>query len=108
MMAARSGPEISIDRVVELLTGPNSSDLAQRHVVTIEQLCRTNAAGFAVQDLKKINQVLQITLTAVKNGYAAFEEPLCLLLRCVVVSYRQRRAGLQSRHKTSGRYYNRV
>jgi len=75
-------PEITIDRVVDLLTGPCSADLQARHVVTIEQLCRTNAEGFAIRDLQKINKILTITTMAVSKGESTFEASLCLLLRC--------------------------
>ena len=74
-------PEISIDRVVDLLTGPNSAELRARHGATIEQLCRASAKGFAIRDLDKLNKVLIVTSKAVSIGETALEIPLCMLLR---------------------------
>jgi hypothetical protein len=79
--AANAAPSISIDRVVQLLVGPNSDDLALRHTISIKHLCRSNAKGFYVRDLEKLCTVMDITASAIKQGQATFEEPMQLILR---------------------------
>ncbi|KXZ56694.1 hypothetical protein GPECTOR_1g625 [Gonium pectorale] len=69
-----------LDKVIALFTGPNSADLFERHVAAISRLCHSNSAGFAIRDLPKVQQVLELSLALLKRGSGGFEEALCELV----------------------------
>ena len=73
---------VTVEQVVRLLTGPNSEDLAVRHVVSINKFCASNAQGFYVRDLGKLCTILDVTVQSIKQGQATFEAPLQQILGC--------------------------
>lgn len=79
---APNGVAVSADDVVALLTGPNSQQLAMRHVSALTKLCSRYDDGFYIRDLPRISTLLDFTATAVKQGQTALEVPLSLLLKC--------------------------
>lgn len=83
---APNGVAVSADDVVALLTGPNSQQLAVRHVSALKTLCSKHKDGFFIRDLPRISTLLDFTASAVKQGQATFEAPLGLLLKCAATS----------------------
>lgn len=84
-----------IDSTVKLLvTQQHSRELYGRHVAAIEALCRDNPTGFAVRDLPRIVQVLQIAINLISSGESAFVQPVCCLIRLVLCFMR-----LSKQHK---------
>ncbi|GLI68965.1 hypothetical protein VaNZ11_013493 [Volvox africanus] len=71
---------VDLDKVIALFTGPNSADLHERHVAAINRLCRSNPNGFAIRDLPKVQQVLELSVALLRRGIALFLEPLCDLV----------------------------
>ena len=69
-----------LDRVIKLFTGPNSDQLHERHCSSIERLCE-GASGFAIADLPKAEQILELTFGLLASGFQGFLEPACKLLR---------------------------
>lgn len=80
-----SAPVMDFDKVLDLFTGPNSSDLYERHAAAILRLCKANAAGFAVRDLPKVTQILDLSLALLGRQLGDFLEPVTELVRCVHV-----------------------
>ncbi len=70
-----------VDKIVKLFEGPNSQDLHERHVAAIERLCKSSAGGFAIRDLPKIQQVLEVTFRLIQQGLLQFVEPVHQLIR---------------------------
>ncbi|GLC35790.1 hypothetical protein PLESTB_000494500 [Pleodorina starrii] len=77
---APSGPAVDLDKVIALFTGPNSADLYDRHIAAINRLCRSNPNGFAIRDLPKVQQVLELSIALLQRGSTLFLEPLCELV----------------------------
>ncbi|KAG2443045.1 hypothetical protein HYH02_009460 [Chlamydomonas schloesseri] len=80
MSGAPAGPTVELEKLIALFTGPNSADLYDRHGAAIQRLCKNNASGFAIRDLPKVQQVLELSLALLKRGSAGFTEPLCELV----------------------------
>lgn len=72
---------LQIDKLINLFTGPNSSQLHERHQAAIERLCEGSPNGFAIPDLTKVQQILELTLALLGSGVDGFLEPACMLLR---------------------------
>ena len=70
-----------IDRVLKLFSGPNSAEMYERHVSAVERLCRNNIGGFAIRDLPKVQQLLQLTLQLLGKGIDGFLQPAIDLLK---------------------------
>ena len=79
-----SAPDVSVASVVQLLTGPNSSDMAMRHVAAVQRLCRHASEGFSINDVEKLTSILKITSSAAMRGQDMFCEPLQHLLECAL------------------------
>ncbi|GIL72923.1 hypothetical protein Vretifemale_3064 [Volvox reticuliferus] len=79
-VTATNGPVVDLDKVIALFTGPNSADLHERHVAAINRLCRSNPNGFAIRDLPKVQQVLQLSVALLRRGIALFLDPVCDLV----------------------------
>lgn len=73
---------VPMDRLVQLLSTPDTKVLAARHVAHIQAFCRNNASGFWVADLGGICSILELTIEAIKAGSINFVECMCLMLRC--------------------------
>lgn len=71
---------VDLDKVLSLFRGPNSAALHERHIATIEKLC-ASSEGFALRDLGKVQQVLELTLELLKGGSSGFLQPACKLVR---------------------------
>lgn len=80
MGGAAAGATVELEKLIALFTGPNSADLYDRHVAAMQRLCRNNAAGFAIRDLPKVQQVLELSVALLKRGSTGFVEPLCELV----------------------------
>eukprot|EP00195_Chlamydomonas_chlamydogama_P007748 CAMPEP_0202890108 /NCGR_PEP_ID=MMETSP1392-20130828/615_1 /ASSEMBLY_ACC=CAM_ASM_000868 /TAXON_ID=225041 /ORGANISM="Chlamydomonas chlamydogama, Strain SAG 11-48b" /LENGTH=1052 /DNA_ID=CAMNT_0049573609 /DNA_START=191 /DNA_END=3349 /DNA_ORIENTATION=- len=76
-----AGTMPDLDRMIKLFTGPNSSELYERHAAAIDRLCKSNPTGFAIRDLPRVQQIFELTLGLLKNGQQMFLEPACQLLR---------------------------
>jgi hypothetical protein len=74
-----SAPDL--DKVIALLTGPNSKALHDRHLSAVERLC-SQSTNFAIRDLPKVQQILEITLRLLLKGIPGFLQPAVGLLRC--------------------------
>jgi hypothetical protein len=73
---------VDLDQLIKLFKGPNSASLHERHCASIEKLCRSNADGFALKDLPKVQELLELTFGLVAHaGVASMLEPACTLLR---------------------------
>ena len=90
--AAAAAADTSIDKVVQLLVGPNSQDLAVRHTHAISRLCRHSKDGFHIGDLAKLCVIMEVTVSAIKQGQESFEEPMRLILQCVPFKLSQHHA----------------
>lgn len=75
----RSPPDL--DALIKLFTGPNSATLYERHYASIERLCSSNAGGFALADLPKVQQIVELTFELLRSGIDGFLEPACKLLK---------------------------
>ena len=53
-------------RVLSLMTKPLSSDLLERHLVSIRHLCNENARGCPLQSLPELTQILAVVLESSK------------------------------------------
>jgi len=73
--------DMDLERVIALFTGKNSEDLYERHLAAIERLCQSNATGFAIKDLPKVQQILEITLRLLLKGVPGFLQPAVGLLK---------------------------
>lgn len=72
---------VDFDKIIQLFTGPNSSDLYERHVSAVERLCKSSSSGFAIRDLPKVQQVLELTLQLLKRGLQEFLAPATSLIK---------------------------
>lgn len=72
---------VDLEKLISLFEGPNSADLYERHVAAVQKLCRSNASGFAIRDLRKVQQVLELSLALLKRGQDCFLEAVCELVR---------------------------
>ena len=72
---------MEMDRLLTLFRGPNSAELYERHIAALDKLCRTNAAGLAIRDLPKVQQIMELTLELVRSGIADFLQPTIALLK---------------------------
>jgi hypothetical protein len=79
-MALPASTPVDLDKVILLFEQPNSRDLHERHVAAIGRLCKTNSMGFAIRDLPKVQQILELSLALLKRGIGGFLEPLCELI----------------------------
>jgi len=77
----RLGPDL--DEVIKLFTGPNSASIYERHYASIERLCKANTDGFALADLPKVQEVLELSFQLLRSGISGFLEPVCSLLRAL-------------------------
>jgi hypothetical protein len=50
-------------------------------LAAIERLCASSPEGFAIRDLPKVQQILEITVQLVLKGYARFLESAVKLIR---------------------------
>lgn len=80
-LGASSSSALDLDKLISLFTGPNSSDLYERHSAAIARLCKANASGFTVRDLPKVTQVLELTLKLLSKELGDFLEPVTALVR---------------------------
>jgi hypothetical protein len=74
---------VDLDAVIALFQGPNSATLHERHIASVEKLCRQNAEGIAIRDLPKMQHVLQLTLQLLSSGKAEFLQTAVDLLKWV-------------------------
>jgi hypothetical protein len=74
-----ASPEI--DKLIKLFTDGNSSELYDRHCAAIERLCSSSTEGFAIQDLPRLQQILELTLGLLLKGVDRLNDPTCTLLR---------------------------
>ncbi|GFH17977.1 uncharacterized protein HaLaN_14707, partial [Haematococcus lacustris] len=65
----------NLDKVIALLTGRNSQELEARHLAAIDKLCASSKDGFAIRDLPKVQQILEITVQLLLKGNARFLQP---------------------------------
>jgi hypothetical protein len=70
-----------LDKLVKLLTYQGSEQLQHRHVCGIERLCKVNSQGFAIRDLSRVQQVLELTLKLISSGQAQYTEHVCSVIR---------------------------
>ncbi|GAX82203.1 hypothetical protein CEUSTIGMA_g9631.t1 [Chlamydomonas eustigma] len=82
------GPEI--DKLIKLFTDGNSSELYDRHCASIERLCANSTEGFAIQDLPKIQQILELTFGLILKGIEGLNYPACKLLRSMSMPFLHR------------------
>eukprot|EP00955_Chlamydomonas_euryale_P040744 351801-Chlamydomonas_euryale.AAC.7 len=82
----RLGPDL--DEVIKLFTGPNSASIYERHYASIERLCKANTDGFALADLPKVQEVLELSFQLLRSGISGFLEPVCSLLRYASHAFR--------------------
>ena len=83
-MPADPGNGVDFERVLALFLGPHSQELYERHISAIERLCKATAtSGFAIKDLPKVQQILELTLKLLGNGMQEFLEPVVDLIKCV-------------------------
>ncbi|KAL6758369.1 flagellar associated protein [Haematococcus lacustris] len=71
----------NLDKVIALLTGRNSQELEARHLAAIDKLCASSKDGFAIRDLPKVQQILEITVQLLLKGNARFLQPAISLVR---------------------------
>jgi hypothetical protein len=83
-MEVQPAPAPSVDQVVKLLVGPNSSELVQRHTHAISHLCCSSKDGFYMRDLEKVRTIMHVTIVAIQQAQSSFEEPMCSVLRCAI------------------------
>jgi len=76
-----------LDKVIALFTGKNSQELYERHLAAIERLCQSNATGFAIKDLPKVQQILEITLRLLLKGVPGFLQPAVGLIKVLSKPY---------------------
>jgi hypothetical protein len=76
-----NSPGAELDNVIKLFTGPNSAALHERHVAAVNRLCKNNVNGFAIRDLPKVQQVLELTLQLLLEGLDLFLLPACEIVR---------------------------
>ncbi len=76
-------PSPEIDKLIKLFTGEISVELHDRHCASIDRLCNASGDGFAIQDLPKIQQIMELTLGLLESGIGSFLEPACKLLRYI-------------------------
>ena len=69
-----------MDKLIALFNGPNSHDLHDRHVAAILKLCKGNQQGFAIRDLPKVQQILELSVALLRCGNDTFLEPVCELV----------------------------
>lgn len=76
-----SAPDL--EKVIALFQGPNSSDLYERHCTAIQRLCKeaSSQGGFAIRDLPRVQQVLELTLKLLSSGVGDFLQPAVDLLK---------------------------
>lgn len=73
---------VDLDRVLALFNGPNSNELYERHYAAVEKLNKTSAqTGFAIRDLGKVQQILELTLKLIQSGSTEFLQPAEELIR---------------------------
>lgn len=77
------GLPISIDACIEILLGPNASELQERHLNALHRLCFTNKDGFVIRELPKVQSIIEITLGLLERavGKEEFSDALAELLR---------------------------
>ncbi|KAF5830681.1 hypothetical protein DUNSADRAFT_14196 [Dunaliella salina] len=78
---------MDLDKVITLFTSKNSQELYERHLAAIERLCHSNATGFAIKDLPKVQQILEITLGLLLKGVPGFLQPAVGLIRVLSKPY---------------------
>lgn len=77
-------PAPDLDRLLALFNSNNSAQLYERHLAAIERLCKAYAStGFAIRDLPKVQQILELTLALLSAGNTDFLQPAEELIRCV-------------------------
>lgn len=83
VVMAGMGPSLGDPkRVLSLMTKPLSSDLLERHLVSIRHLCRENARGCTLQSLPELTQILAVVLGSSKaHPNSQLVSATCSLLR---------------------------
>lgn len=81
-----------MDKLIALFTGPNSHDLHDRHVAAILKLCKGNQQGFAIRDLPKVQQILELSVALLRYGNDTFLEPVCELVAVLAKPFIRRTA----------------
>lgn len=69
-----------MEKIIRLLTGPNSAELYERHSIAINKLLQNSAGGFAIRDLPKVQNILEISLRLLATGVEVLLQPSLDLL----------------------------
>ncbi|MEW5303624.1 MAG: hypothetical protein WDW36_006297 [Sanguina aurantia] len=92
LLEAGTTSSIDMEKIIRLLTGPNSAELYDRHLVAINKLLQNSRTGFSIRDLPKVQTILEITLRLLATGVDMLLQPSLDLLQCLSKPYIRRTA----------------